>query len=99
MQIEEAKKQIKELEDYIELVEGYDPTNMTEEAIKLYALYENVTKVTTLLNEMGYREGSRKLVTTDVSKILKGKPVDELHELVHKMFNRNKKRASRRGWI
>lgn len=99
MKIEEAKERIKELERYIELVEKYEPITMEQEAIKLYVLLENVTKVTKKLNEKGYKIENRKLVTTDVSKILKTKPTDELHELAHKMFRKNRRRSQRRGWL
>ena len=92
MKIEEAKERIKELERYIELVEKYEPKTMEQEAIKLYVLLENVTKVTKELNEKGYKIENRKLVTTDVSKILKTKPKDKLHELAHKMFKKNRRR-------
>lgn len=99
MNIDEARNRIQELENYIQLVEHYKPITMEQEAIKLYALYENVTNVTKELNEKGYRVGNRKLLTTDISKILKSRPTDDLHEVVHKMVQRNRGRAQRRGWV
>jgi phosphopantetheine adenylyltransferase len=97
--IEEAKKRIKYLEDYIKKIENYKPTTMEEEAVYLYVQLESVTKVARELNEKDYRVGNRKLNTVDISDIIRSKPKDEIHEMAKKMFIRNKKRAAGTGWI
>lgn len=91
MTVDEAKEQIKKLEDYIKLVEGYVPSTFDQHAIKLYVLYEHVAKVANMLNDLGFRIGKRKVIGTDVSDILRAKPTDELHELAVKLFKQNKK--------
>jgi len=91
MTIDEAREQIKRLEDYIETVEGYVPITFEQHAIKLYVLHEHVARVAKMLNELGFRIGKRKVIGTDVSDILRAKPTDELHELAVKLFKQNKK--------
>lgn len=91
MTIDEAREQIKRLEDYIEMVEGYVPETFEQNAIKLYVLHEHVARVAKMLNELGFRIGKRKVIGTDVSDILRAKPTDELHELAVKLFKQNKK--------
>ncbi|MGZ0084567.1 hypothetical protein ACWNXI_03025 [Caldibacillus thermoamylovorans] len=95
MLVEEAKKQIEYLQEYIRKIENYTPTTMEEEAVYLYVQLESVTKVVQELNKKGYRIEKRKLTTVDVSNIIRGKPKDEMHELAKRMFTKNKKRGSR----
>ncbi|AWO73895.1 hypothetical protein C1N76_04450 [Geobacillus thermoleovorans] len=95
MLVEEAKKQIEYLQEYIRKIENYTPATMEEEAVYLYVQLESVTKVVQELNKKGYRIGKRKLTTVDISNIIRGKPKDEMHELAKRMFTKNKKRGSR----
>jgi hypothetical protein len=95
VEIAEAREQIKRLKEYIEKVESYQADTYEQKVFKLYVLCENVTKVTKELNEQGYRIGNRKLVTKDLSDLIRSKPsLDEIHELARKLFNRNRKRAA-----
>ncbi|MBB6283806.1 hypothetical protein [Geobacillus subterraneus] len=96
MLIEEAKKRIEYLQDYIRKIESYTPTTMEEEAVYLYVQLESVTKVVQELNKKGYRIGKRKLTTVDVSNIIRGKPKDEMYELAKRLFMKNRKSGSRR---
>ncbi|MED4973664.1 hypothetical protein E5Z46_06100 [Geobacillus kaustophilus NBRC 102445] len=94
MLVEEAKKRIEYLQDYIRMIESYTPTTMEEEAVYLYVQLESVTKVVQELNRKGYRIGKRKLTTVDVSNIIRSKPKDEMHELAKQLFTKNRKRGS-----
>ncbi|NNV07508.1 hypothetical protein ETC03_14245 [Geobacillus sp. MMMUD3] len=96
MLVEEAKKQIQYLQEYIRKIENYTPTTMEEEAVYLYVQLESVTKVVQELNKKGYRIGKRKLTTVDVSNIIRGKPKDEMYELAKRLFMKNRKSGSRR---
>lgn len=91
MLIEEAKEKIKQLEQYIKIVENYRPETMEQEAAYLYIQLESVTKVMKELNDKGYRIGKRKLNTVDVSSIIKSTPGDEVQEMAKRRFTRNKK--------
>lgn len=96
MNIEQARNRIKELENFIEMVENYNADTFEKEAVKLYVLTESVSKVAEELNDKGYRVGNRKVIGKDVSDILRSKDEDDLHALAKKMFSRNKNKASRR---
>ncbi|WJQ07641.1 hypothetical protein QT235_03010 [Geobacillus stearothermophilus] len=96
MLVEEAKKQIEYLQEYIRKIENYTPATMEEEAVYLYVQLESVTKVVQELNKKGYRIGKRKLTTVDVSNIIRGKPKDEMYELAKRLFMKNRKSGSRR---
>lgn len=50
MLVEEAKKWIEYLQEYIRMIESYTPT-MGEEAVYLYVQLESVTKVVQELNK------------------------------------------------
>lgn len=95
MEILEAKDEIRKLEIYIELMEGYKPTTIKQEAIKLYVLKENVTVVASELNNLGYRTGGRKYLGKDISNWIRQGADDEIHELAKKIFKSNKKKSSK----
>lgn len=90
---EEARKMIKELEDYIHLIENYQAKTYEQESIYLYVQLESVSKVADELNKKGYKVGNRKVISKDVSDIIRTKPMDEMHVLAKKFFKGNKKRA------
>lgn len=103
MKIDEARELIRDYEEYIKAYESYEVANLKQETIKLYAEMNNVSAIATELNEMGYRKpgklvaGKRrevKFTSNDVTKLLDGDvdPDDQLHELVKKALNRNRRR-------
>lgn len=94
MEIIEAREHIKQLEEYIEKVEKYEADTYEKKVFKLYVLRENVTRITKELNEEGYRIGNRKLISKEISDLIRSKPTDEMHELARKLFNQNKKRSA-----
>ena len=55
MNLQQAKEQVKELNNFIELVLNYEVTSLETAAIYEYALENNVSKVASKLNEKGYR--------------------------------------------
>ncbi|MBO0586473.1 hypothetical protein [Sporosarcina sp. E16_8] len=99
MTIDEAKKEIEALTNYIKRVEEYVPETFEGTAIKLYVELESVTKAAVELNEKGYKVGERKIISKDVSDLIRSKPVDEMHEMAQKMFKRNSRRSTGRGWL
>ncbi len=103
MKIEQVKKRIIELQEYVAAYEQYEPKCMKQMAVLLYAELSNVQSVANALNEKGYRKegklvaGKRaqvKIISNDVTEILnsKVKDGDLLHPLVKKILNRNRKR-------
>ena len=98
MNIEQAKQQIKELEEYIQLIETYQANTFEQESVFLYVQLESVSKVADELNKKGYKVGNRRVISKDVSDVIRSKPTDEMHVLAKQFFTGNKKRASKRGW-
>lgn len=103
MKVEDAKKTIEELQEYVNVYEKYEPTNMKEMAVKLYAELNNVNQVAKKLNEKGYRKegklvaGKRarvKLDSNDVTKMLISDvdDGDQLHPIVKRILNKNRRR-------
>jgi hypothetical protein len=100
MLVKEAKQEIKELRNYIQLIEGYQAVTFEQEALYLYVQLESVSKVADELNIKGYKVGNRKVISKDVSDIIRSKPViDDMHSMAKKFFNGNKKKVSGRGWM
>lgn len=99
MTIDEAKKEITSLKNYVAMLEGYTPTGYEQEAIKMYVELESVTKVAIELNAKGYKVNDRKVISKDVSDLIRSESTDELHELAKKMFQRNKKKSTGRNWL
>jgi hypothetical protein len=97
MNIKEAKEQIKELQDYIQLIESYQATTFEEKALYLYVQLESVSKVANELNKNGYKVGNRKVISKDVSDIIRSKQTDDMHALAKKFFKG--KKSSVRGWF
>lgn len=98
MQIEDAKKQIAFLQNYIKMIEDYQADTFEQEVMLLYVQEESVTKVVDELNRRGHRIGKRKLNTVDISDLIRAKPQDEMHELARKIFKSNKKKSVGTGW-
>src|SRR5690606_5616114 len=103
MKIETARKLIKEYQNYIAIYESYEPKNMKQMAVKLYAELNNVNKVANKLNELGYRKDGKlvarkrakvKLSSNDVTKMILSEveQEDQLHPIVKKILNKNRKR-------
>jgi hypothetical protein len=99
MKIEEAKQSIKELENYIQLIESYQANTFEQEALFLYVQLESVSKVSDEMNKKGYKVGNRKVISKDVSDIIRSKPIDNIHVMAKKFFTGNKKRSSGRSWM
>lgn len=103
MKIDKVRELIVEYQEYVAAYEDYQPTNVTEEAIKLYAELGNVQEVANAINEKGYRKEGRlvageraqvKYISNDVTKMLNSdvKDGDQLHPIVIKALNRNRRR-------
>jgi hypothetical protein len=96
LKIEKVRKLVEEYQEYINLYENYQPQNMQQEAIKLYAELGTVDKVAKELNTRGFRKPGRKgelikLESNDVTEMIIKKPDnDPFHEAVRKTLNRNR---------
>jgi hypothetical protein len=103
VQVDKAKEEIiklheeiRELERFIEIAESYEADTFEKKVIKEYAFIGNVATVATKMNEAGYSIEGRKLISNDISEIIKQKPIDELHKFVRKSFMQRRKGINRR---
>lgn len=102
MKIEKVRERIKELQAYVDAYDCYDPVDMKQTAVKLYAESNNVSAVAKELNEQGFRKegklvaGKRaqvKLNSNDVTDLLiSDDSMDEMHEMVKRVLNQNRRR-------
>lgn len=91
MKIEEAKNTISKLQEFVDLTENFSPVTFEEHVIKEYAILGNVSKVASKLNELGFRIKDRKVISNDVSEVIRKKPTegDKLHQYVLKFHKNN----------
>lgn len=103
MKIDKVRNRINELQEYVDAYDNYVPVGVKQMAIKLYAESNNVSAVAKELNELGFRKDGKlvagkraqvKLNSNDVTDLLviKADPEDELHEMVRKVLNQNRRR-------
>lgn len=103
MDIETARDRIKELENYIELMESYVADSVEKKVLYAYILVGSVADVAKEINEEGYRllttNGERKYIGKDISNIINSETLDDLHEIAKKKFRGNKGMALKRGLV
>lgn len=75
--IEATKKEIKELQSYVFLVENYQATTLEEKILKEYALLGSINKVIDKIND---EYGHERIDGAFVTKLITSKPMDELHK-------------------
>ena len=95
MNVIEAKEKIKALERFIETMESYEPKNFEQEAFKLYVELESVSKVAAILKDKGYRIGNRKVISKDISELIRSKPTDAMHEMAQQALKRSSSRMKK----
>lgn len=94
--IQDLQKEIEKQEYIIQLIESYTPTTLEQKIIYEYAIEGSVTDVAAKINAEGFRIGERKYISNDITAVINQKPViDELHEIVKKAFEHNKKGMKR----
>lgn len=84
--LDRAKAEIKRLQDYVNLVETYRPSNLEGEIVKEYAMKSSIPEVSKKLN-VSYEK---------VVEVISSKGKDELHKIVRSGYM--KKIRSRRTY-
>ncbi len=75
--VDAAKKEIKELQDFVFLVENYEVTKVEQKILKEYAYVGSMVKVVENINK---EFGPDTIDKTIVSNLLQSKTQDELHK-------------------
>lgn len=77
--VEAAKKEIKELQDFVFLVENYETSNLEEQILKEYAYLGSIKKVVEKINS----ELETDIIDCDfVRRLIQSKPKDNLHKVL-----------------
>lgn len=79
--IQKAKQEIKRLQTYIDLVEGYKTDTVEKIIIKEYAETNSIVKVVGILKKRDISVEKQ-----DVVEVIKSKPTDELHRIIRKGY-------------
>lgn len=90
--LEQAKKDAQKLQNYIDLIEEYQPKNVIQEVIKIYAIHGSIAKTAAILSNQGHQ-----IELEEVSNIIKSTPAldDLLHKKIKSLYLK-KTRPSRR---
>lgn len=91
--LEQSKKDLQEIKEYVELIENYRPINFIQVVIHTYVIHGSIAKTAQVLNDQG-----NSLEQEEVSAIIKSTPTkdDLLHKKVKSLYLK-KTRSTRRG--
>lgn len=84
--LSQVKKDLQVFQDYINLIENYQPQNLTQRVIQVYVQQGNINRTAEILNRRGYEIDNRCIEPQDISTIIKSKPASE--DLLHKEIRR-----------
>ncbi|KAA0941644.1 hypothetical protein FQ087_21055 [Sporosarcina sp. ANT_H38] len=95
--VDQARKEIKILQGFINLVESIQPQTLEEQIIKEYAYIGSVEKVAIKVSELGYlKSDGQPFEKEDISNIIKGKPTNDLHKLIKTGFLKKTRHTRRK---
>nr|MDP5192764.1 hypothetical protein [Neobacillus sp. 179.-C4.2 HS] len=86
MTLDRAKKEIMRLQDYVDLVESYQPKSIDQEIVKEYALTSSINEVSKRLS-VSYEK---------VVEVISSLGKDELHKMVRSAYMKKTKHS--RSW-
>lgn len=100
--VSQIKKEVAELNAFIDLVESFQPETLEEQIIKEYAYIGSLEKVATKVNEKGYSNEGLPFEKEDISAIIMNKPTNELHKVIRSGFlkktRHNRRKIGRVPW-
>lgn len=86
--LEQAKKDLAVIQEYVDLIENYQPKSLTQHVISVYSRCGNIARTASYLNEQGFRIDGRLIEPADVSEMIRSKPAkdDLLHKKVRELY-------------
>ena len=86
--IETLQKQIEQTQQYIALIENYNPQTFTQHVINEYAHEGNLIRTEENLNQLGHKIDGRNIEKQDISAIIQSRPNpdDLLHKEVRRLY-------------
>ncbi|MER2078069.1 hypothetical protein [Psychrobacillus psychrotolerans] len=90
--LEQSRKDLQEIQEYVDLIEKYQPKNLVQLVIHAYVIYGSIAKTASVLNAQGYA-----IEHGEISSIIKNTPDKEdlLHKKVKSLYLK-KTRSNRR---
>lgn len=84
----QARKDMKVFQDYIELIEQYNPMNVTQHVIYQYVQEGSIVRTAENLNQLGLTLDGRSIESQDISSTLQSlpDPDDLLHKEVRRLY-------------
>ena len=86
--LEQAKKDIAVIQEYVDLIENYQPESLTQHVIYIYSISGSISRTAGYLNERGFRIDGRLIEPVDVSEMIRSKPQkgDLLHKKIRSLY-------------
>lgn len=84
----QARKDMQVFQDYIDLIEQYNPNNVTQHVIHQYVQEGSIVRTAEALNRLGLSLDGDKIEPQDVSSIIHSlpDPDDLLHKEVRRLY-------------
>lgn len=85
---DQAKKDLQEIQQYVELIENYQPQDFTQKVIYTYTLVGSIIKTAETLNTQGYLVNNRAIEPQDITDIITSSPAknDLLHKQIKQLY-------------
>lgn len=83
--LDQAKKDLLVIQHYIDLIESYEPRNLTQEIIHTYALIGNVKKTAEEMSKSGNTITPEEVTIHITSSVA---PEDLLHKLIKSLYRK-----------
>lgn len=86
--LDQAKKDLQIIQQYINLIENYEPNDLRQQVIYTYALIGNITKAAQSLNNQGYSLNGHVIEPNDIARIITSQPLknDLLHKQIKQLY-------------
>ena len=86
--LDQAKRDLQVIQDYVKLIEEYQPKNFVQQVVHTYILNGSIVKTAFLLNNQGYTVEQRAIKPNDVSAIIRSTPAkdDFLHKKIKSLY-------------
>ena len=86
--LDQAKKDLQEIHQYVKLIENYQPQDFTQKVIYTYALVGSIVKTAETLNSQGYLVNKRTIEPQNITNIITSSPAknDLLHKQIKQLY-------------
>jgi|SRR5699024_3555528 len=96
MTLDQAKMEVKSLNEYIELVENYEVKTLEQWIIKNYALTNSIPGVIkNSLSDACQSKISSQISRNTISSVIKSKPQDQLHRIIRSAYLRKIRKSNK----